>query len=141
MRLVFVTITVLALSACDSSSTPATQAEAGDSKNGQITSGKQVFQKNCLRCHGENATGLAENWKKRGPDGNFPPPPLNGTGHAWHHSMQILRDTVDNGGIPLGGVMPGFKDQLSEQEKTAVLAYIQSLWPEETLKMWKENNR
>ena len=140
MRLIFIVITLLALSACDSSSTPPAQVEADSPANDQIAAGKQVFQKNCLRCHGADAVGLAENWKKRGPDGNFPPPPLNGTGHAWHHSMQILRETVDNGGVPLGGVMPGFKDQLSEEQKTAVLAYIQSLWPEETLKMWKENN-
>ena len=61
----------------------------------------------------------------------FPPPPLNGTAHTWHHSPESLMNTIDNGGVKLGGWMPAFKDQLNTTEKQAVLDYIYDLWPEE----------
>jgi mono/diheme cytochrome c family protein len=32
--------------------------------------------------------------------------------------------------------MPGFKDQLSEEEKQAALDYIHDLWPEDTQKKY-----
>ena len=54
--------------------------------------------------------------------------------------MKTLLGTVNRGGIPLGGTMPAFKDALTEDEKKAVLAYIQSLWPKDIYDAWKERN-
>lgn len=133
MKPLLVTTFALALAACDS--TPDVQANSQ-----QIASGKQVFENNCLRCHGVNARGQVEEWQKPGPDGKYPAPPLNGTAHTWHHNMKVLRGTINRGGIPLGGTMPAFKDTLSEEQKDAVLTYIQSLWPEEVYQVWKKNN-
>ena len=123
----------LVLTACDS--TPDAQANSQ-----QITSGKQVFEDNCQSCHGIKARGQVEEWQKPGADGKYPAPPLDGTAHAWHHNMKVLRGTIDRGGIPLGGTMPAFKDTLSEDQKDAVLAYIQSLWPQKVYQAWKKNN-
>ncbi len=93
--------------------------------------GEEVFEKNCISCHGKEAQGLTKDWKKRDENGKYPAPPLNGTAHAWHHSPKVLMTTIDNGGVKLGGWMPGFKDRLSKDEKQAVVDYIYGLWPAE----------
>ncbi len=102
----------------------------------QLEVGKQVFATNCASCHGDVGQGLVENWKQTDEAGNFPAPPLNGTAHTWHHSKMVLLETINNGGIPLGGTMPPFKDALSDEEKEAVIAYIQSMWDDETYAKW-----
>ena len=102
----------------------------------QFEEGKQVFTTNCASCHGNLGQGLVENWKKPDEAGNFPAPPLNGTAHTWHHPKMILLETINNGGIPLGGTMPPFEDALSDEEKEAVIAYIQSMWDDETYAKW-----
>ncbi|MEO1890237.1 MAG: cytochrome c [Candidatus Thioglobus sp.] len=102
-------------------------AQATDS----VASGKKTFEENCVSCHGEGAKGLAKDWKKKNADGKFPAPPLNGTAHAWHHPPKGLLATINNGGVKLGGWMPGFKEQLNDAEKQGLLDYIHSLWPSE----------
>lgn len=105
----------------------------------QVARGNKLFQANCAECHKPDASGSPD-WKQTNAEGKLPPPPLNGTAHAWHHPMPLLQQIVRNGGIPMGGSMPAFKDKLTEEQKTAVLAYIQSLWPEELYLAWKERN-
>ena len=106
----------------------------------QIDEGQKVFSNNCAACHGSEGQGLTEDWKKSMPDGSYPPPPLNGTAHTWHHSKEQLLRTINNGGIPLGGVMPAFADKLTEKEKEAVMAYFMSLWPERIYEAWEQRN-
>lgn len=103
----------------------------------QVSAGEEVFVQNCLVCHGERGQATA-NWRQRNPDGTFPPPPLNGTAHTWHHSLSVLKQTIKNGGIPLGGSMPPFGNALSEAEIESVIAYFQSQWPDETYQVWEE---
>jgi mono/diheme cytochrome c family protein len=133
MKIIVLLMTILALTACDNA--PEAQAQ-----NQQVATGKQVFQDNCQTCHGVNARGAVKDWQKKGADGKFPAPPLDGSAHAWHHNMKALLGTVNRGGIPLGGTMPAFKDTLTEDQKIAVLVYIQSLWPKEIYAAWKKNN-
>jgi len=103
------------------------QAKTEDSvKLGQIT-----FDKNCIVCHGKAGKGIVKDWKKRSADGKFPPPPLNGTAHTWHHSPTQLLRTINDGGVKIGGQMPAFRSQLSDDEKQTLLDYIHSLWPSE----------
>ena len=109
-------------------------------KSQQIATGKQVFTDNCQTCHGVNARGAVKDWQKPNADGKYPAPPLNGTAHAWHHNMGVLRSTVDRGSIRTGGTMPPFEKALTDEQKTAVLAYIQSLWPKEIYNAWKQKN-
>ncbi len=98
--------------------------------------GKRVFEENCMACHGASGQGITEDWKKPLADGSYPPPPVNGTAHAWHHPLVILFRTIDNGGVPLGGKMPAFKTKLSDEEKFAVVAYFQNWWPDEIYGAW-----
>jgi mono/diheme cytochrome c family protein len=101
--------------------------------------GSSLFQQNCAVCHGVNAEGTKD-WKKTDANGNYPPPPLNGSAHAWHHSIPQLARSIKEGGIKLGGVMPAFGDKLSDQEVLAVIAFFQSKWPDEVYKVWHDRN-
>jgi len=103
----------------------------------QLALGKQVFADNCTICHGENAQG-AKDWHQRNPDGSFPPPPLNGTGHAWHHSLDVLYDVIANGSQPGQGNMPAWKDKLSQEQIEATVMWFQSLWPDQVYATWYE---
>jgi thiol:disulfide interchange protein DsbC len=101
----------------------------------QLVKGEQLFLQNCASCHGANAE-LTVDWKKTDSNGKYPPPPLNGTAHAWHHSRQQLKETIQRGGVALGGVMPAFESTLNDEEIDAVISYFQSKWPEQTYRKW-----
>ena len=105
----------------------------------QITRGRKLFLKNCAVCHGVNAEG-APNWRQRDPDGKYPPPPLNGTGHAWHHPMQALRMTIRDGTQKIGGKMPAWGNTLSGQEIDDIIAWFQGQWPDEIYQAWYKRN-
>lgn len=107
-----------------------------------LARGQRIYQTHCASCHGPRAEG-ASGWHRRAPDGRFPPPPLDGSGHAWHHSFAWLKRTIQEGTRHAGGGMPGWGDKLSEQDIEAVIAWFQSLWPEELYQNWKaqEENR
>lgn len=101
----------------------------------QVDRGKTVFVENCAECHGRSAQGTL-NWRKPTADGSYPPPPLNGSAHAWHHSIDMLMRTINKGGAAIGGQMPGFEDQLSEEDKEATIAYFQSKWDDRIYDAW-----
>lgn len=102
----------------------------------QAAHGAELYAQHCAECHGGDGEGAAA-WREKDSDGNYPPPPLNGAAHTWHHDLGALRRTIRFGGQPLGGVMPGFGDELSAEDIDAVLAHIQSLWPEEVYLRWR----
>ena len=102
-------------------------AQATDS----VALGEITYNQNCTSCHGKEGQGLVKDWKNPQANGKYPAPPINGTAHAWHHSPKVLLATINNGGIKIGGWMPGFKDKLSEGEKQGLLDYIHGLWPNE----------
>jgi len=106
-------------------------------KLSQVTLGKTLYEENCQSCHGVRGKGT-EKWKERLPDGSLPPPPLDGTGHTWHHSRELLLRIVNQGGKLYEGKMPGFEDKLTGKERLAVLAYIQSLWSDRVYSLWNE---
>lgn len=103
----------------------------------QVKSGEQIYQSNCQICHLKKGQGT-KNWKQRGSDGYYPPPPLNGNAHTWHHNMDILLEVVQEGGKYVDGKMPGFKNILSKQEQKSVIAYVQSLWSDELYLKWEK---
>ncbi len=104
-----------------------------------IKRGEQLFQQNCARCHGERAEGAAD-WRKRGPDGKYPPPPLNGTAHAWHHPREALARTIRQGTKKIGGNMPPFGDKLAEDEIQAIITWLVSRWPDQIYKVWSKGS-
>ena len=102
----------------------------------QAEQGGELYQVHCAECHGDNAEGSVANWREANEDGTFPPPPLDGSAHTWHHDMGALRRSIRFGGKPLGGTMPAFQETLSPEEIDSVIAHFQSLWPEEIYFRW-----
>ncbi len=103
-----------------------------------IMHGAVKFAENCAECHGKIAQGTP-NWHEPDAKGNYPPPPLDGTGHAWHHSEAVLKHTIRDGGKKLGGTMPGFDKKLNDRDMEAIIVWLQSHWPDKILKTWKSN--
>lgn len=97
--------------------------------------GARLYQQNCATCHGKNGEG-ADNWRKPDADGKNPAPPLNGTGHSWHHSNKSLINTIKNGTGKIGGNMPAWKDKLPESEIKLILTWITAQWPDEIYSAW-----
>ncbi len=104
----------------------------------QVSGGKELFIKNCAVCHGKKAQKTIK-WKKTLSDGSYPPPPLNGDAHAWHHPKSQLKRIISKGGKLYDGKMPGFDSQLSESDKDAVIAYFQNFWDDEKYSIWLKN--
>ncbi len=106
----------------------------------QVQHGYALFQTHCASCHKRDASGTP-NWKEPDAQGRLPPPPLNGTAHAWHHPLALLRRIVRNGGIPMGGSMPPFKEKLSAEQIDAILAWVQSHWSDRIYAAWSRIDR
>jgi len=103
----------------------------------QQQQGLIVFAENCAICHGNKAQETVD-WKTRTESGHYPPPPLNGTAHAWHHALSVLEAVIREGGKPSGGVMPAWEGILSDDEVRAVIAAFQSYWSDEVYERWLE---
>ena len=55
-----------------------------------IFKGMELYAENCAGCHMGNLAGHEEWNKSLDEDGHRRAPPLNGTGHTWHHSPEYL---------------------------------------------------
>jgi mono/diheme cytochrome c family protein len=104
----------------------------------QVKAGENIFNTNCVVCHGPKGKSTSA-WRKTLADGSFPPPPLNGSAHTWHHTYSLLFKIIREGGKSYDGKMPAFKDKLTEQQTENVIAYFVSLWPDEQYNMWISN--
>lgn len=128
-----------------STSQPAGYIDPSDAR--LVIVGKPLYEQHCASCHGAKMEGQP-NWRIRMANGRLPAPPHDDSGHTWHHSDQVLLNITLNGLLP--GVtappgyqsdMPAYKDILSEQQARAVLAYIKTLWSEQSLKTQMEITR
>ena len=99
-----------------------------------IARGKIIYQNNCISCHQVNLVGV-ENWKDLDEDDHRKSPPLNGTGHTWHHDDATLHNIIKYGLVKLvknyQGKMLGFEDKLKDKDIDSVLAYIKNFWPDD----------
>lgn len=125
---------VVLLAAC-SKNTPPLATRITDAQ--VLARGAEVYRKNCASCHGDRAQGPF-NWQKPGADGKYPPPPLDGSAHAWHHPQASLALTIRQGTQLQGGNMPGWGGKLSEDEIQAVIAWFQSTWSDEIFRIWAD---
>lgn len=137
------------LSACDevSDKVQVSDIPAKSAANPQLepdakryTRGLKIYQQTCAACHGRQGEG-APNWQKRDANGKYLPPPLNGTGHTWHHPMATLVDIINNGTQPQGGNMPPWKDKLTDVQIQDILFWLQSQWPTELYVAWYKHNQ
>lgn len=108
-------------------------ADSGDAA--QVVLGQAVYKSNCASCHGANLEGQAD-WQYRKASGKLPAPPHDENGHTWHHPDPQLFDVIKYGTAAIAPPgyatdMGAFKDTLSDAEIWAVIAYIQSRWPED----------
>lgn len=102
-----------------------------------LARGRELFQTHCAGCHGAGAEG-APDWRRVDAQGKYPPPPLNGSGHAWHHPSAGLKQVIRQGTQKIGGDMPAWGGRLTDQDIDAIIAWFQSLWPPEIYQAWAE---
>lgn len=127
--------TILILTGCSGQKEQSADQKRWYTKQ-MIQDGESLYLKHCASCHGQKGEGTILPWNEKMRDGRFPPPPLNDDAHAWHHPLKALHFTIAYGGKPTGGVMPGFKDKLSEKEIDAVIAHFQNFWTDPYYEAW-----
>lgn len=110
-----------------------TLAEGRWYKPQYVKSGGAIYRQHCAVCHGVRAEG-APGWNLPGPDGKYPAPPLNGTGHTWHHPLKQLHKVIMDGGA---GNMPAWRGTLNTAHVLAVLAWLQSHWGDDIYAAWQ----
>lgn len=98
--------------------------------------GHPLYQHHCASCHGIHGQG-GPDWPRPTADGAYPPPPLNGTGHAWHHPLKDLYATIMRG----QGKMPAWEGKLERAEVLAIIAWFQSQWTDEIYNAWARMDR
>ena len=103
---------------------------------------KDLYNSHCSSCHMNNLAGNLK-WKSSlDEDGQRLPPPLNGTGHTWHHSPQQLFKTIRYG---YKKINPNYKgkmlgnEKLTDNEIWSILEYIKSNWPEKIRDKYDSN--
>lgn len=116
---------------------PAAAAVTRVSDLAVLARGRELFQAHCATCHGARAEGALQ-WQRADAQGKYPPPPLDGTGHAWHHPSAGLKQVINQGTQKIGSNMPAWGNRLSDQDIEAIIAWFQSLWPPEIHQAWAE---
>ena len=112
---------------------------AGCEAKVDLALGERLYAQHCASCHGANLEGQPD-WRKRLPNGRFPAPPHDASGHTWHHPDEVLFAITKHGLVPpyapagYQSDMPAFGGKLSDPEIRAVLAYIESRWSPEVHK-------
>ncbi len=106
--------------------------------------GKALYYTYCASCHGENLQGQPKWNTSLDEDGHNYAPPLNGTGHTWHHSEEQLYNIIRYGlkfyNENYEGKMQG-NDKLSDEDVWPILEYIKSVWPESIQKKYKTKTK
>lgn len=102
----------------------------------QVSFGQQLFERKCARCHGENAEGQRD-WRRSNPDGEYPPPPLDGNAYSTGYSLEQLRRHIQTGRQGKARKPSSFRDRLNDLETDAVIAFFQSKWSEKTYQAWQ----
>jgi len=86
----------------------------------EIAQGKELFQSNCTSCHGDQGRG-------DGPQAaglSVPPPDLTNQSFMAQKTGEDFFQAITNGVSP---DMPGYADQLSDDQRWAIAEYVRSL--------------
>ena len=128
------TLSVIALLAgCGKPGAAGDDPRADPRDSAKVALGAKVYAPNCAACHGAKLEGQP-NWREPLPNGRFPAPPHDESGHTWHHPDSVLFGIVKNGLVPpyapknYESDMPAFGGKLSDDEIWAALAFIKSHW-------------
>ena len=110
-----------------------TSAQLADEETLEL--GRSVYELSCAECHGIDGEGqFPDNPMQPDETGRFGAPPHNGNGHTWHHDDNLIIQIINEGGMGTADdfyPMPAFGETLTQEEITAVVAYIKTLWTEE----------
>jgi mono/diheme cytochrome c family protein len=74
----------------------------------------------------------------------MPAPPHDESGHTWHHPDEVLFSITKHGLVPpyapkgYESDMPAFGNVLPDSDIRAVLAFIESRWPPEVVRLRNE---
>lgn len=116
-------------------------SQADPTDSAQVALGRVVYAEHCASCHAANLEGQP-NWQETKPDGRFPAPPHDASGHTWHHPPNMLFGITKHGiaayapkGYQSG--MPAFRDILTDEQIWAVVAFIASTWPPDIQTRWQ----
>ena len=97
-----------------------------------VARGQAVYAQHCASCHGAKLEGQP-NWQHPLPNGRWPAPPHDKTGHTWHHPDKVLFQVTKFGMAAIvpdrETDMPAFNGVLTDAEIWAVISYIESTWP------------
>lgn len=94
---------------------------------GLVAEGETYYQANCATCHGTDGAG----------DARAGIPALNGSMHAWHHPDSQIASLIRQGGVQMPAIGPDWSDE----DITAVLAYIKQWWtPEQRAAQARSSN-
>ena len=106
-----------------------------------VSEGYFLYQDHCAACHGQNLEGQL-GWDSS-QEAEPLAPPHDDTGHSWHHSDDELFEMSKFGFDQLLGLepgtsgMPGFAEDLSDEQLMAILAFIKSSWSAESA-VWQQ---
>lgn len=96
----------------------------------QVGRGEGIYNANCASCHGGPTGGAMMDY----------PPKHNANGHTWHHPDCELIEVITTGTGPMvemmremmappgAPTMPAWREKLRDEEISAVLAYIKTMW-------------
>jgi len=102
--------------------------------------GKPIYEKHCSSCHGLKGEGQRLEWNVKISREKYPIPSLGNGSHAINHSLKGLRLTLKDGGKPIGGLMPSFKDKLTKEDIDETIAYFQNFWNKDNYEKWLKNS-
>jgi cytochrome c6 len=84
------------------------RAEAAQKKGGAKSGGATLYQQHCAKCHGADGKGIE----------SLDPPDLTKAGGSQKEYLEV----INNG----KGIMPGYKDSLSQAQIQALLKHVLS---------------
>ena len=92
-----------------------------------VARGAKLYEQYCQSCHQKDGVGEPPIPDLIRQPGYFTAMPLNETSHAWHHGDEQLVETILEG-LRRTNRMPAWKNVISEEQATDIVAYIKSLW-------------
>ncbi|WKZ82329.1 MAG: cytochrome c [Acidimicrobiia bacterium] len=102
-----------------------------------VALGERVYADNCAACHRPDLSGDPD-WTTPNPDGSYPPPPHDSSGHTWHHPDGLLFEIIRDGTGFEQTRMPIFAGVLGDEEIRAVIEFFKSRWgTEERAFQWQ----